>query len=231
MIKLDCHGYCLHNDNKGTILQTQDGRPEWQFTKLIAAHINSQNHLVKTRAEDWSIQERAKWLLEGNRDEISMVLRLGEWDGEHGFFVNLPRNRYMPDHLLADLLRKYLSCIPEFVHFDIFEDKSGSNVAKKAPLLLPPRNTEVQRPARCELVIGSLSQDDWQFWLAPPTLRLFSQQLSKAVNEFDDLVHKLESLEKPAEAITVPETSAEPEKPEEKVSKSPVKARVKLKLS
>lgn len=229
MIRIDVNGYCLHNENYTNVLNTQDGRPEWQLTRVIAAKINSQNHLVKLREFDGTVNARAMWLLEGNRDEISIAIKLGEWEGEHGFYVNPPRNRYLPDHLLSDLVRKYLACIPDFVHLETYEDKTGSDLQKKAPLLLPPRNTETVRPARVELVLGTLSQSDWEFWFAPPTLRLFSQQLSKAVNEFDELVTKLESLEKPAEPLRVEEPKSEPEKPKEKPKKVQLKPKVKLK--
>jgi len=223
MLRVDLNGFMLHNENRTNVVISPDERPEWMFSRVIAKRLNLKNHLVKIRESDDDVNDRSEFLLEGRRDELSLAIKIGSWDGPAGFYVNLPRNRYSPDLLLSDLLRKYLCLVPGL------QDFTGTEYASRAPLLLPPRPIEVERPARAELVIGSVRSADWDYWLSPPTLILYSQCVAKAIHEFDDTVGRLESLEIPARPLVEDQPEEEPSQPKPEKPKLP-KPRASVKL-
>lgn len=182
MLRIDCAGLnSFHKKIETT--RSPDDRGEHEFSKVIAKSIMLQNHLIENRLQDLSPQERANFLLQGRRDEVSLTLKFETLPDETpaGFFIRLPANNYPPDLLIRDLLCKWFSLIPDFNDYTL--DK---NINKRKPLLLPPRSTDITRPARCEIVLCVWQAPDWEFWVTPTRLKILGQHISRAINQFDD---------------------------------------------
>lgn len=197
MIKIDCYGLNTYHEKIPTY-DSPDGRPEFHFTKVMVKGIIPQHHNVVMREHDMTPQQRANFLLEGDRGNISIVLKFCKAKKDNqpgGYFIRVPSGGYTPDKLLSDLARKWLNLIPDF------NDYTETSLSKGKPLLLPPRPVETIRPARIEINFVTFDCEDWLYWNTPVALKMFGNHLTRAFNEFDAELTNIKQLEEPKKPI------------------------------
>lgn len=184
MLKIDVHGLNVANDNRVEPILSPDERCEWEFTRVIARRIITHNHNIHIRLDDISPQERANLLLDGKMDELSLYLRIEDRKPpanstefpKAGYELRTPGGNHPYDILFAEMIRKWFGLIPDW------EDYAST----RKPLLMPPRDSNLVRPARLEIAFQFFQAPDWDYWCAPVMLRTIANHISRAINEFDD---------------------------------------------
>ncbi len=198
MLKIDCNGLNSFHEKISTT-RSPDDRGEHEFSKVIAKNIQLQNHNIVIRMDDISPQERANFLLEGRRDEISLFIKfenLPEGYEEAGFFIRKAANDYNPDSFLMELIRNWFAAIPDLRDYT---DNTSVNIGK--PLLLPPRAVEIVRPARLEIVLCFWQAPEWVYGASPVRLKILGHHISRAINEFDARFNEIKELEPVKDSI------------------------------
>lgn len=196
MIKVDPNGLNCHHAKIETI-RSPDDRAEHEFSRTLVRGIHCQNHNTVVRMDDWTPQQRADWLLDGRRDELSICIKFAALpsDKKAGYFIRIPANNYAPDHLFQRLLRHWFDFIP-----DLHDYTDDTEVNKGRPVLLPPRGVELVRPARVEIVFATFGAEDWMYWSTPVRLKMLGNHIARAVNQFDAEFNSLEELELPVKS-------------------------------
>lgn len=196
MLKIDCNGFNVTDDNRITVTHSPDERIEHEFTKVIAKRIVLQNHNIMLRMDNLSPQERANFLLDGRMDEVSLFLKIEEKTDKNfsladgvisswpaGYEIRIPNGEHPYDLLLASLLEKWFDLIPDFHKYPMI----------RKPMLMPVRASELVRPARVEIAFQFWQASDWDYWASPVMLRTIAQHISRAINEFDDKFHEVKN--------------------------------------
>lgn len=213
MLKIDANGFRLVSEHADVIptYEAPDNTTEGQITSAVAKRVRVQNHNKIYRETTFSVNDRREWLNDGDRIDVSLHLRVGDWEGEQGFIVRTPLKPYKPDLLLKEVLTKWLNAFIEL------KDLSNTEVVPKVPLLFPNMENKIERPARAEIYLCSINPDlEWDYWIRPNQLIMFAEHIQKAINEYDDKLSELLSSEDVSKEVKENKPATETKKPRKK---------------